>query len=119
MRSSRFARLMLLFAALWLPLQAVAGMGMLLCRAGETAAQAAAMAEEHCPYHDAEPAPAQHQPAKCDHCGICHLAAAGYIPATELTAASVAAPQIYASRPAAQPRSHIPATPETPPKRSA
>lgn len=121
---TRLARFLLILTALWLPLQAVAGMTMKLC-AHETAPHsmlAAAMGEDHCPYHDADAAPATHDQTPgqaCDDCGICHLACAGYMPAAEARTGVVPTDRTFQHWPAAYLPSHIPEPPQHPPKRSA
>lgn len=117
---SRFARLLLIFTAVLLPLQAVAGMTMKMAPAAAVHEQDAA--EEACPYHrhdagtPAKPQPSQQQ--ACDNCGICHLAAAGYMPVAVVVAAFVPTAQAYVPMPAIERPSHIPEPPQYPPKRA-
>jgi hypothetical protein len=121
---SNFARLLLILTALWLPLQAVAGMTMKMV--APVTAPAGAMeqvAEDACPYHRQAdvPAPAKPRPAQqqaCDNCGICHLAATGYMPVAAIVAALVPTAQAYLPAPAVERPSHIPEPPHYPPKRA-
>lgn len=117
---SRLARLLLLLTALWLPLQAVAGINMKLCMHAAAAAQVVA---EPCPFHAAAAAPsAAPDPAAdsgCDRCGICHLAGACYMPAAEAGVALLPAPPVFQPAPVATRASHIPEPPQQPPRRSA
>lgn len=120
---SRLARFLLIFAALLLPLQAMAGVTMSLCRHDMAAAQQAiAASEEHCPYHDADAASVaktQKHDQSCDNCGICHLACSGYMPASEVKTDVAPLAHTYQRWPAAALPSHIPEPPQYPPKRSA
>ena len=122
----RFARCLLILTALWLPLQAVAGMTMKFCAhaAAPQMMQEAAMGEEHCPYHDADAAPIapdhEQTPGQaCDDCGICHLACAGYMPAAEVRTGVAPTDRTFQHWPAVSLPSHIPEPPQHPPKRSA
>jgi len=127
MTLSRCQRLFILLTALWLPLQAVAGMTMQFCRHAGTATDrqnvqqtVTPAAEEHCAYHDA--APAQQDPQgqnSCDSCGICHLACSGYMPPSALTTAVATTQQTLQIRPVASLPSHIPEPPQYPPRHSA
>ena len=121
---SRFARLLVLFAALWLPLQAVTALAMPFCRHGAPQAvvqtEVAAMPCEHAAEH--APAPT-HSPDKagqvchaCDNCSYCHLAGASALPL-----ALNAQPEFPAARDYALPAerilvSHIPEQPQRPPR---
>lgn len=122
----RIARFLMLVSALLLPLQGVAGMTMKLCAHDATAAQALPATEagvdEHCPYHEADSAPASldsTQSQGCDNCGICHLACSGYLPASGLPAVATAEAHQLQPQPVAALASHIPEPPRYPPKRSA
>lgn len=122
MKLTRIQRIFILLTALWLPLQAVAGMTMQFCRhAPQDGQSAAAVAvEEHCPYHDAAPAAQpQAQDTGCDSCGICHLASSGYMPPSAVTAAVAPARHEFRTRLVASFPSHIPEPPQYPPKHSA
>ncbi|MDD5250313.1 MAG: hypothetical protein PHY45_15125 [Rhodocyclaceae bacterium] len=122
---SVFARTLLILTALWLPLQAVAGLTMKLGMADAVPAsvQTAAAETAACPYHHAAAAaPAtpvpSHQQA-CDNCGVCHLAATGYMPAAATLAVILPLAQAFLPAPAVEQSSHIPEPPQYPPKRSA
>jgi len=81
----RLKSLLMILAALWLPVQAVAAVKTPFCRhaVNEQAAVAHLAQATAAPCHvhsDAKPqktAPA----VDCDQCEICHLATAGYLPA--------------------------------------
>lgn len=119
---SRLARFLLIFAALWLPLQAVAGIAMELDR-GVAAVEAAAPADlaEHCAFHDAAADAAV--PAAgddgCNACGLCHLAGTGYVAVAEVRADALPAGYDFTAPPAAAVPSRSPEPPQHPPKRSA
>jgi hypothetical protein len=124
MRFRWFRLLPLLFAAFWLPVQAIAATAMPFCRHGEahgqthaTAAMAGmAQGMEHCPLHDT-PAPDDHG-MNCDDCGFCHLAGAGFMPATRHDPAALPASRDFQSRPEQVPASAITEPPQYPPKRA-
>lgn len=120
----RLTFLITLFAALALPLHAVAGLVMPLVEVGGAmhtmSADDAAMPDD-CPMHQAQDktghAPAH--PGSCGHCGICHLASAGLIAIDTPAATTVPMIEIYVATLVAAPSSHIPDPPQYPPKRSA
>ena len=120
---SRFARLLLILTALWLPLQAVAGLTMKIVT--PTAAASAGqtpVVEETCPYHrpDAD-TPATPQPTQqkaCDDCGVCHFAATGYMPVAQIVAGVIPTARSFQPSPAAERPSHIPEPPQYPPRRA-
>ena len=120
--SCRLARFLLIFAALCLPLQAMAGLVMQvggMDDAAQVAPQAAA--PEHCPYHDAGAVPASDDPSSdhgCNICGVCHLACSGYLPASVTSTAVLPATESYLAVLAPLPPSNIPEPPQHPPKRS-
>jgi len=120
--SCRLARFLLIFAALCLPLQAMAGLVMQvggMDDAAQVAPQAAA--PEHCPYHDAGAVPASDDPSSdhgCNICGVCHLACSGYLPASVTSTAVLPARESYLAVLAPLPPSNIPEPPQHPPKRS-
>jgi hypothetical protein len=123
---SRFARFLLILTALWLPLQAVAGMAMLrVCAHEAPAVSAAATDGEHCPYHDAAggvpavPDQSAGDDQGCTQCGVCHLAASGYMPAAEVVPGVVPDARCFVPLAAATPSSHIPEPLQHPPKRHA
>jgi ABC-type nickel/cobalt efflux system permease component RcnA len=117
----RLARFLLILTALWLPLQAVAGMTMKLCNHAAAAQAQQQDVAEACPYHHgAAPAAPDQAPDKgCDACGVCHLAGVGYIPATAVVAAVLPASAVFLPVPAAARISYIPEPPQQPPKRNA
>jgi len=123
----RWLRLLpLLITALWLPLQAVAGITMPFCRhATEQAAPAATDAQEvHCPEHagnaghEAPPASnaSGHDCQDCDGCELCHLASAGYMPTPASMMCSVPAASHFVALPQTVFPSHIPEPPQYPPE---
>ena len=120
--STRFVRFLLLFAALWLPVQTMAAMSMPLCRHAleQAAASAATQASAAgMPCHEAmAPDQAAHD-AGCDNCASCHMACAGFMPSAPLAASLVAAGHDYLNPALTAPRSHITEPPQHPPRRSA
>ena len=120
--SNRFARFLLLFAALWLPVQTIAAMSMPLCwHAAEQAAAFAATATSAAamPCHDAATADQVVRDAGCDDCASCHMACAGLMPSAPLATNPVAAGHDYLRSALTAPRSHITEPPQRPPKDSA
>ena len=114
----RFARFLLLFAALCLPVQAMAGLSMSLCRHAQDqqATQPEvmpcheAMAQDHqAPGHD----------AGCDNCEMCHIAGAGFMPSAAMAAGLLPAGSHYVMPPVAAPPSHIAEPPQHPPRATA
>ena len=120
--SQRFVRFLLLFAALWLPVQTMAAMSMPLCRHALEQAAAAAAAEASAasmPCHEAVKAdPAAHD-AGCDNCASCHLACAGFMPSAPLATTLIAAEYDYVLPALKPPQSHITEPPQHPPRGSA
>ena len=120
--SNRLIRFLLLFAALWLPVQTMAAMSMPLCRhAAEQAAATAATAASAAvmPCHEAvTPDHAAHD-AGCDNCASCHMACAGFLPSASLATSLMAGGHDYLRPALTAPRSHITAPPQHPPKDSA
>lgn len=117
---SRWLRFLPLFvAAIWLPFQAIAATAMPFCRHGEAPVVAAMddIAAEHCHMHDQQ-APADHG-LGCDHCGFCHLAAAGVMPTSERFIVIVPAGRDFRSEAPLAPASNIPEPPQQPPRRLA
>jgi len=121
---SRWLRLLPLFvAALWLPFQAIAATTMPFCRHGEAqrlAMMQAAMADEamdHCHMHD-QKAPTDHG-MNCDDCGFCHLAGAGFMPATERAQVVLPVDREFESRIEVTPASVVSEPPQRPPRRVA
>jgi ABC-type nickel/cobalt efflux system permease component RcnA len=119
---SRFARLLLILTALWLPLQAVAGMTMKIVTPAMAPAVQDQVVEDACPYHrhTEAAAPEKSQPAQqhdCDSCGVCHLAATGYVHVAALAVAMVPTTNTLVAAPTKERASHIPEPPQYPPKR--
>lgn len=113
----RFARLLLLFAALWLPVQTIAATLMPLCRHAQeqamvTGAVDQAAAVEHC--HEATAA-SSHD-AGCDNCASCHLACAGFLPSASLTTNPIPVATRYVLPAIELPASHIAEPPQHPPR---
>jgi hypothetical protein len=131
-RRLRFS--LMLFAALWLPFQAVAAQTMTLCRHGQAqpvAVTQAAMADEadmdmaaDCPMHHGSHDPAPSTGDKdhglgCDQCGFCHLAATGFMTAPDRSTAVVPADRVFVVATPPIPSSNIPEPPQRPPRRMA
>lgn len=132
MRFYRFRLLLTLFAALWLPFQAVAAKSMAFCWHGQmhgavtmqVAADDADTAMADCPMHRGahDPAPASDggdHGQGCDQCGFCHLASAGVMSGPERATAVVPADQDFLVVATRTPASNIPEPPQRPPKRAA
>ncbi|MDK9723418.1 MAG: hypothetical protein OEL88_00925 [Sterolibacteriaceae bacterium MAG5] len=112
------ARFLLILAALWLPLQAVAGIAMDIGAKAQAAAMDGAGMGEHCAFHDPAPEPAAGD-GPCDDCGVCHLAGAGYVPVAEIRAGALPAIRSFAANGPLPVPSRSPEPPQHPPKRSA
>jgi hypothetical protein len=134
MRFRRFRLVLMLFAALWLPFQAVAAQTMSFCHHGQTRqtlAMQAAVADDadmamavDCPMHhgahDSAPSSSDKDHGLgCDQCGFCHLAAAGFMSGPERATAVVPADRVFAGAALSVPSSNIPEPPQRPPKRAA
>jgi ABC-type nickel/cobalt efflux system permease component RcnA len=124
--SNRFARFLLLFAALWLPVQTMAAMSMPLCRHAQERAMAAAMsddaaqpAEAMMPCHEAMAADQAAHDTGCDNCEQCHLACAGFLPSAAQVAGVIAMATDYVVPPVTAPPSHITEPPQHPPRSGA
>lgn len=120
--TQRCARFLLLFAALWLPVQTMAGMAMPVCGHGQAHEIAAAAAHDTAaadamPCHHEAMAP-DHAAAGngCDHCQTCQLASSGFMPSTALTAGVIPAAYGYVLPAIMPPRSHIAEPPQHPPR---
>lgn len=120
--NNRLARFLLLFAALWLPVQTMAGLAMSQCRhvqeqaAADALSHDAAEDESAMPCHEAaDPAQAVHQDT-CDNCEMCHLATAGFMPSTDQLAGLVPADNSYVVPAIMAPPSHIAEPPQHPPR---
>jgi hypothetical protein len=120
---TRFARFLLMFAALWLPVQTMAGLAMPLCQHGQDQAAAGAMhygdEASAMPCHEAGPDDqAAHQDG-CDNCEVCHLAGAGFMPSADTAAGLMPAGHRYVLPAVLTPRSHIAEPPQHPPRNAA
>lgn len=120
--NNRLTRFLLLFAALWLPVQTMAGLSMSQCRhvqdqaAAEVLSHDVAAGESAMPCHEAaDPAQAAHQDA-CDNCDMCHLATAGFMPSPDLLAGLLPAESSYVVPAIMAPPSHIAEPPQHPPR---
>jgi len=115
----RFARLLLFFAALWLPVQTMAAMSMPLCRHAQEHAMAAVGTEQSdaaMPCHEATaPDQAAHDGA-CDNCEQCHLACAGFMPSASMVTVMIPAGYDYVLPAIVAPPSHISEPPQHPPR---
>lgn len=128
----RLRLILMLFAALWLPVQAVAAQAMESCRHSQTlhappidaAADDAEPAMADCPLHHGthrHPSSTErndHGPG-CDQCGFCHLAAAGFISGPERIGALPSPARLFVAAVLTVPASNIPEPPQRPPRRSA
>ncbi len=122
---ARFARFLLMFAALWLPVQTMAGLRMPLCQHGEDRSTVVTMHDgdeaSAMPCHEAETEVdlhAGHQDG-CDNCGVCHLASAGFLPSADVATGLLPAGRDYALPATVAPRSHIAEPPQHPPRNPA
>jgi hypothetical protein len=118
--SSRFARFLLLFAALWLPVQTMAAMAMPQCRHTQEQVVPDVATElstaTHC--HEAAAADQAVHDAGCDNCEICHLACAGFMPSAAAVAGVIPMVRSYAALPIAAPPSYVAEPPQHPPRNS-
>ena len=123
--STRFARFLLLSAALWLPVQTMAAMSMPLCRHAQELAMAATASHDaaeqsaaamHC-HEAAAPDQATHD-AGCDNCDQCHLACAGFLPSAAMAADLIPAAHCHVLPVVTAPPSHIAEPPQHPPRSS-
>lgn len=118
MMRSRLVRLLVLFAALWLPLQAVSAIAMPYCKHGAPQSMQQMNADNmHCE-HGGNPAQPRQKTGShaCDDCGLCHLAGSGAILISSPVPTGLAAAHDYAL-PAERPLvSHIPELPQRPPR---
>lgn len=114
---TRFKNLLMLFVALWLPVQAASALAMPFCRHAADAMeqQAAVHGEAHC-HESAVPASEPVAALDCDNCQMCHLATAGYLPATAANPMPEAA-GVLVALPSTAPRSHVGDPPQQPPRR--
>jgi hypothetical protein len=115
----RFNSFLLIFIALWLPLQAAAAVVMPFCRHAAERQEVQSVVREspaHCHNQVLDDTGTVPTDLGCDNCEMCHLATAGYLPATHmplplLMAAPFVAKQVFASP------SHISEPPQHPPRR--
>lgn len=121
MRLPWFRLLPMLFAALWLPLQAVAAVTMPFCTHGHQAPVAAQSADggahaEHC--HDTLPETPLplHDGSACDQCGFCHLACAAMAPGIVAVTGPLLAADRYQRLGTLFPPDHVPALLQPPPR---
>lgn len=120
---NRFVRLLLLFTALWLPVQTMAAMSMPLCRHALEQSMAGVGTEQagvavHC-HETTVPDQAAHDDGACDNCEQCHLACAGFMPSAPLVTDLVPAEQRYMLPAIAAPASHIVEPLQHPPRSDA
>jgi hypothetical protein len=121
-----FARFLLLFAALWLPVQTIAAISMPLCRHAQEQAMADAMTHDAAEQSNAampcDEAMAPDQSVHntgCDNCEQCHLACAGFLPSAPLAADVIPAAHCYALPAITVQPSHISEPPQHPPRADA
>lgn len=114
---SRIKNLLMLLVALWLPIQAASALAMPFCRhaVGAMEQQAAVHGEAHC-HEQSVPASEPVATLDCDNCEMCHLATAGYLPATAANPLPEAASVLVALRSLAL-HSHVGDPPQQPPRR--
>lgn len=123
--SNRWVGFLLLFTALWLPVQTIAALSMPLCRHApgqRGAADATKPSAAEMPCHEAHEAAAADQAANdagCDNCTICHMACAGFIPSAPLATSPISPGHDYTRPALVAPQSHIAEPPQHPPKHSA
>jgi hypothetical protein len=112
---------LLLLTALWLPLQTVTAfvmpLGLLTSSSAQASEHEAAMP---CHAHESDDAANMttddtDQP-DCGRCGVCHLAAAGYMPAAVMVPLVFPAAHVFSAAPLRTPHSQVPAPLEDPPK---
>jgi hypothetical protein len=108
----------ILFAALWLPLQAVAALTMPFCTHahGQASGQTPAAMEHPCHEGQSDRPAGQHDGYACDQCGFCHLACAGMAPASLGATAPLPAGDRYGRIAVAFPPDHIPEPLQPPPR---
>lgn len=118
---ARFPRFLLIFAALWLPVQTMAGLAMPICQHGQDQGSVVAMHDDAAamPCHGAEAADAAAHQDGCDNCGVCHLAGAGFMPSADAAAGVMPQANRYSLPAVLAPRSHIAEPPQHPPRQFA
>lgn len=118
----RFARFLLIFAALWLPVQTMAGMAVSVCmnmhsHDGQVLQhQGIADATAATPCHEAVPDDQAAQHDSCDNCEICHLASAGFMPSAAPDPGLMPTGRHFALAPLTAPPSFIAEPPQQPPR---
>ena len=117
----RFARFLLIFAALWLPVQTMAGLAMPLCGHGQEHQMATSAAHDMAgadviPCHEAIAQDQVTAESGCDHCQTCQLASAGFMPSAALTAGLIPAKYGYVLPAVVAPSSHVTEPPQHPPR---
>ena len=124
--SRRLIRFLLLFAALWLPVQTMAGMSISVCMNmqshGGMAAPHDGFADEAAamPCHEAmADASAAQSDGGCDNCEICHLASAGFMPSAAFEPAPPPLGKRFDASLIVAPPSFIAEPPQHPPRDSA
>ena len=123
-----FARFLLFFAALWLPVQTMAGMvmplGLMLQDQGSQVAATEQAAQAH-PCHEAAAGQTDRadpgvqtgtHDSTCGNCEICHLACAGFMPSALPATNLVPSSPRYVQPALAAPASHIAEPPQHPPR---
>lgn len=121
--SKRFVRFLLLFAALWLPVQTMAGLAVSVCMNmqdhqghGSSAAMMHDVSDAAMHCHEAmADDPPLHQDS-CDNCEICHLASAGFMPSAALPDGLLPTHNSYTLPAIVAPPSHIAEPPQHPPR---
>jgi hypothetical protein len=125
--SIRFVRFLLLFSALWLPVQTIAAMSMPLCRHAHERAMAAVSSEAAAedssdaamPCHEAMAPDQAANDGPCDNCEQCHLACAGFLPSAPMAADVIPAAHCFVLPAITAPPSHIAEPPQHPPRADA
>ena len=112
----RLIRFLLLFAALWLPVQTMAALSAPMCRHAQEQDVAAGMAESGMPCHEAAAAEPVAHTDGCDNCEMCHLASAGFMPSSAIGAGLIPARYGYILPAVMAPPSHIAEPPQHPPR---
>lgn len=112
-----------MFAALWLPVQTMAGLAMPLCAHGQGEPVAVAMNHgddaSAMPCHDAIAGEQVGHQDGCDNCSVCHLASAGFMPSADAASGFLPAGHHYTLPAVLAPRSHIAEPPQHPPRDAA
>ena len=115
---SRIARFLLIFAALWLPVQSMAGMAVSVCMNMQSHEAHAGQQVDAMPCHDAAADDQAAQHDGCDNCEICHLASAGFMPSATAEPALIPVGNRFAAAVIVAPPSFIAEPPQHPPRRT-